>query len=103
MPAPHALPPADCCVVLVRTAGPVNLGLIARLCGNLGIDDLRLVTPECDCDGDDARRFANKARHRLQRAPRFTDLGAAVADCQQVLGSSARPRGLDAVAEASRL
>lgn len=84
--------PADLSIVLVRTQGPVNLGLIARLCGNLGIDDLRLVDPQCDRDCDEARRFANKATHRLERAPVFADLATAVADMDQVLGTTARTR-----------
>jgi len=52
--------PNDIAVILVRTEGPVNLGLIARNCRNLGINDLRLVAPLCDRNSDDARKFANK-------------------------------------------
>lgn len=80
------------CVVLVRTQGPVNLGLVARACGNAGVDDLRLVAPECAVDCADARRFANHKRDFLLAAPVFASLDAAVADCGLVVGTSARAR-----------
>jgi tRNA/rRNA methyltransferase len=90
---PNAPPPrtalSDACIVLVRTEGPMNLGMIARLCGNLGVDDLRLVAPRCDPAEGQARAFAT--RHGvalLDHAPRHTDLDAAVADCGLVVGTS---------------
>ena len=78
-------------VVLVRSAGPTNVGLTARACANLGIEDLRLVNPICDITCKEARMFANKAGHLLQDAV-YDDLAAAIADCDGVLASSARPR-----------
>jgi tRNA/rRNA methyltransferase len=86
---------ASACVILVRTQGPVNLGLVARLCGNLGVTDLRLVTPLCTVNCADGRKFATHSRNLLLDAPVFPDLGAAVADCGLVIGSSARRRGGD--------
>jgi TrmH family RNA methyltransferase len=86
---------ASACVILVRTQGPVNLGLAARLCGNLGVTDLRLVAPLCTVNCADARKFATHSRNLLLDAPVFPDLGAAVADCGLVIGSSARRRGGD--------
>ena len=41
-------------VVLVEPAGPLNLGSVARLCANFGVDDLRLVAPRCDPADRDA-------------------------------------------------
>lgn len=83
---------AGCCLVLVRTQGPINLGMIARICGNMGITDLRLVAPQCEVDVPDARRFATHNRDFLLAAPVFPDLASAVADCGLVIGSSARFR-----------
>ncbi len=37
-------------VVLVETAGPANLGAVARCAAAYGIDDLRLVKPQCEVD-----------------------------------------------------
>jgi len=80
------------CLVLVRTQGPINLGLCLRACANLGVTDIRLVRPQCEIDCDDSRKFANHARAKLLELPVYTDLPAAVADCDLVLGTSARPR-----------
>jgi TrmH family RNA methyltransferase len=76
------------CVVLVRTQGPVNLGMIARLCGNLGVTDLRLVAPECAVDCSEARMFSTHSRELLLTAPVYPDLASATADCGAVIGTS---------------
>nr|MBA3939038.1 hypothetical protein [Planctomycetota bacterium] len=86
---------ANACVILVRTQGPVNLGMVARLCGNLGISDLRLVAPQCEINCEDTRKFATHSRALVLAAPVFADLGAAVADCGMAIGTSARGRALD--------
>jgi tRNA/rRNA methyltransferase len=80
------------CVVLVRTQGPINLGMVARLCGNFGIDDLRLVAPECEVNCEDSRKFSTHNREQLLHAPIHPTLEAATADCGLVIGSSARLR-----------
>lgn len=82
---------AELVCVCVRTEGPMNLGLISRLCANLGLP-LRLVDPRCDRNSDEARRFANKTADALQDVPVHADLAAAVADCHHIIGTSARPR-----------
>lgn len=79
-------------VCLVRTQGPVNLGLVARVCGNLGIEDLRLVSPQCEVNCPEARKFANHARDFLLAAPVHAGLEEAVGDCQLVIGTTARQR-----------
>ena len=81
---------SDVVVVLVRTQGPINLGLVARACGNLGVAELRLVAPLCDPQDDEARKFANHERDRLlAAAPVFDSVGAATADRQLVVGTTA--------------
>jgi tRNA/rRNA methyltransferase len=80
------------CLVLVRTQGPVNLGMVARLCGNFGITDLRIVQPMFEVDCDEARKFSTHARPLLLSAPVYDSLPAAVADCGLVVGTSARVR-----------
>lgn len=95
---PNSLPPIPspnlhgCTVVLVRTQGPINLGMVARLCGNFGITDLRLVAPECEVNCPDSRRFSTHSRDLLLGAQVFPDLRSAVADCGLVVGTSARFR-----------
>jgi TrmH family RNA methyltransferase len=83
---------SDACVVLVRTQGPVNLGMVARLCGNLSISDLRLVAPQCEINCPESRKFSTHSKEFLLSRPVFPDLASAVADCGLVIGSSARVR-----------
>jgi len=83
---------SSACVILVRTQGPINLGMVARLCGNLGVTDLRLVAPLCEVNCPESRKFSTHSRELLLHAPIFPTLAEAVADCALVIGSSARLR-----------
>lgn len=80
---------------MVRTQGPVNLGLACRLCANLGLDDVVLVDPLCERDVKEARMFANKAREKLLALPLHNHVSEAVADCDLVIGTTARQRDAD--------
>lgn len=77
-------------LVLVEPAGPLNVGSVARLCANFGIDELRLVAPRCDPAGEEARRMAVHGGGLLDRARRFPNLAAALADCRRVVATSGR-------------
>jgi len=76
--------------VLVEPAGPLNVGSVARLCANFGIDELRLVAPRCDPGAEEARRMAVHGGDLLARARPFPDLAAALADCRRVVATSGR-------------
>lgn len=86
---------SNACVVLVRTQGPVNLGMVARLCGNLGVTDLRLVAPVCAINSDETRMFSTHSQALLLGAAVFPDLPSALTGCSLAIGTSARPRGED--------
>ncbi|OUX73577.1 MAG: rRNA methyltransferase [Synechococcus sp. TMED90] len=77
-------------VVLVEPAGPLNVGSVARLCANFGIDDLRLVAPRCNPADAQALRMAVHGQTVLQRASSFTTLLEALSDCQRVVASCGR-------------
>ncbi|APD47482.1 RNA methyltransferase [Synechococcus sp. CS-602] len=77
-------------VVLVEPAGPLNVGSVARLCANFGIEELRLVQPRCDPLAEEARRMAVHALPLLERAALYPDLAAAIADCHRVVATSGR-------------
>jgi tRNA/rRNA methyltransferase len=62
--------------------------MIARLCGNLGVTDLRLVAPECEVNCSDARKFSTHSKELLLSAPIFPTIEAATADCGLVVGTS---------------
>jgi len=80
-------------VVLVEPAGPLNVGSVARLCANFGIDGLRLVAPRCDPLGEEARRMAVHGLGFLERASLWPSLEAALADCGRVVAASGRLEG----------
>jgi len=77
-------------VVLVATAGPLNLGAAARLCANFAVQQLRLVAPRCDPRDPQALRMAVHAQDTLRNAPVFPHLDAALQDCGRVAACSAR-------------
>jgi len=66
-------------VVLVHPENPANVGAVARVIANTGLDGLDLVAP---CDGwqaGEARRLAWRAQHVLDGARLFPTLHEAVA------------------------
>jgi tRNA/rRNA methyltransferase len=85
---------AACCrIVLVRPAIAANLGAVARVMRNFGLTDLRLVAPHADPLAEPARTLSTHGEAILHAAQSVPDLGAAVADCVLVAGTSARTGG----------
>ena len=80
-------------LVLVEPAGPLNVGSVARLCANFGIEGLRLVAPRCDPLGEEARRMAVHGIALLEQARTYPSLAAALADCSRVVATSGRGEG----------
>jgi len=85
--------PSSSAVVAVRIGLPANLGSIARVCRNFGIEDLRLVEPAALPD-EESHRLASGADDVLEGLRRFESLPLAVADLAVVVAtSSLRGRG----------
>ena len=82
--------PAPLCVVLVEPAGPLNVGSVARLCANFGVDDLRLVAPRCDPHDLEAQRMAVHGRTVLTAVRLYPTLLEAVSDCHRVVTTAGR-------------
>lgn len=78
-------------VVLVETSHPGNIGAVARAMKNMRMDQLRLVSPKFFPHADATAR-ASGADDLLRTAAVFDSLPDAIADCQIVLGASARDR-----------
>lgn len=78
-------------VVLVETSHPGNIGAVARAMKNMGMNQLRLVSPKYFPHADATAR-ASGADDVLREANCFNSLADALADCQIVLGASARDR-----------
>lgn len=78
-------------VVMIETSHPGNIGGAARAMKNMGVSDLRLVTPK-QFPSPDAVARASGADDLLENAKIYADLDAALADCRIVVGASARDR-----------
>jgi tRNA/rRNA methyltransferase len=76
-------------VVLVRSEGPLNVGSVARLCGNFGCA-LRLVEPLTDRDLRDAIKMAHPSEALLAAAPVFKTLREALADVSLAVATSSK-------------
>ncbi len=82
---------ANFSIILVETSHPGNIGGVARAMKNMGLSDLRLVRPKVFPHSDATSRAAG-ANDVLSDARLFDSLDDAVADCQALIGASARDR-----------
>lgn len=80
-------------VVLVETSHPGNIGSAARAMKTMGFSNLVLVKPACFPDRK-AHELASGAFDLLDDATICKTLEEGVADCQLVIGMSARERDL---------
>lgn len=64
-----------------------NVGAVARLVENFGIDELVLVRPRCEL-GEEARRFASHATGTLEGARVLDDLDPVVNDLDVLAGTT---------------
>lgn len=78
-------------IVLVNTSHPGNIGSAARAMKTMGIHDLHLVTPQ-QFPHPKAKELASGANDLLEEATITSSLADAIADCQLVIGTSARMR-----------
>ena len=74
-------------VVLVAARNPLNIGAAARAMSNFGVRRLRVVNPYEAAFRE--ARSAVGAADLLAKAEQYDDVGAAVADCRLVVGTSA--------------
>lgn len=77
-------------VVLVATRNPLNIGAAARAMSNFGITHMRVVNPYEPAFRE--ARSAVGAAELLSQAEQFDDVGAAVADCKLVIGTTVAKR-----------
>lgn len=78
-------------IVLVATSHGGNIGGCARAMKNMGLARLYLVAPD-EFPGTEASARAAGAEDVLERARVCASLDEAIADCQLVIGTSARGR-----------
>lgn len=78
-------------IVLVGTTHSGNIGAVARAMKNMGLSDLRLVTPK-EFPSEEAHARSAGASDVLDAASVYQTLGAALEDVNHVVGASARVR-----------
>ena len=77
-------------VVLVEPNGPLNVGSIARLCSNFGVNELRIVSPQCDVFSLEVRKMALKGQSYIDNCKIFNTIPEAIFDCDLVLATCGR-------------
>lgn len=80
-------------IVLVNTTHPGNIGAVARAMKNMGLADLCLVEPK-SFPHEEADARASGASDLLENATVVATLDEALADCNLVVGTSARSRNI---------
>ncbi len=89
-------------IVLVATSHPGNIGAVARAMKNMCMSDLYLVTPKIFPSADATSR-ASGADDILASAVLCDTLEEAIADCEIVIGASARSRTISVPDESPRV
>ncbi|NEP01124.1 MAG: RNA methyltransferase [Symploca sp. SIO2E9] len=92
----------DVRIILVEPEGPLNVGSIARVMKNMGLDQLVLVNPQCDPLGMEARQMAVHGSDILEAAKQVTNIPQALAGCHRAIATTARPRTLPTTLETPR-
>jgi len=81
-------------VVLVEPTHPGNIGAVARAMGNMGLEDLAMVSPK-DFPSEIANKRASGADWIFDKAKIYESLDSTIADCSLVIGTTARSRSIE--------
>ena len=81
-------------IVLVEPAGALNVGSVARVMKNMGLQQLVLVSPRCDPLSSEARHMAVHGSDILETAKQVDSLPQALHGCQRAIATTARSRSL---------
>lgn len=81
--------------ILVAPQMGENIGAVARVMGNFGLTDLRIVAPRDGWPNPAADTMSAGALPDVVTARVFDTVEQAIADCAQVLATTARPRGME--------
>ncbi len=75
-------------IILVEPAGPLNVGSVARVMKNFGLNQLVLVNPQCDPWGTQARQMAVHAQDILDAAVSVETLPVALQGCKRAIATT---------------
>ena len=80
--------------VLIKPQMGENIGAAARGMWNFGLERMRIIDPRDGWPNQKAVAMASGAGRLLDEAQIFEDTPGAIADCDYVYATTARPRGL---------
>jgi tRNA/rRNA methyltransferase len=89
-------------IILVEPAGALNVGSVARVMKNMGLQQLVLVKPHCDRDSDEARRMAVHGVDVLEQSLVVDSLPEALKGCNRAIATTSRSRTLSTSLELPR-
>ncbi|MGB3188964.1 MAG: RNA methyltransferase [Limnoraphis sp.] len=89
-------------IILVEPAGALNVGSVARILKNMGLQQLVFVNPQCDPQCEEAQRMAVHAADLLETATITATLPEALTGCQRAIATTARERSLETPLEHPR-
>ncbi len=81
-------------IILVEPAGALNVGSVARIVKNMGLERLVLVNPHCDPLDPEAKLMAVHGADVLEQAQVVRSLPEALQGCQRAIATTARSRSL---------
>lgn len=90
-------------IVLVEPAGALNVGSVARVMKNMGLEQLILVQPHCDRNSDEARQMAVHGIDVLEGAIEVDSLPEALKGCHRAIATTSRSRTLTTPLESPRI
>ena len=81
-------------IILLEPAGALNVGSVARVMKNMGLEQLVLVNPHCDPLDPEAKLMAVHGGDILKQAQVVRSLPEALQGCQRAIATTARSRSL---------
>ncbi len=78
----------------MQPAGPLNVGSVARIMKNMGLNRLFLVNPQCDHTGEDALKMAVHAQNILEMAQIVPNLQTALEGVKRAVATTSRTRSI---------
>jgi tRNA/rRNA methyltransferase len=90
-------------IILVEPAGALNVGSVARVMKNMGLQELFLVNPHCNPHSPESRQMAVHAGDILDNLHQVSSLTHALQDCQRAIATTARTRTLPTTLETPKM
>jgi tRNA/rRNA methyltransferase len=90
-------------IILVEPAGALNVGSVARVMKNMGLQQLVLVNPKCDRNSPEARQMAVHGIDVLENAIQVNSLPEALQGCHRAIATTSYSRTLPAPLENPRV